>query len=130
RVRIVGRLKDIIIRNGLKIAAVEVEEAVARIAGVRECAAYAVADATTGERLAVAVVLDADVDMSLAKVADALLSAGLPKYKLPEELVFWDEPLPVNVNGKVDRNNLDARSAGRPRVLADRLDPVSRSAPH
>jgi acyl-CoA synthetase (AMP-forming)/AMP-acid ligase II len=121
RVRIVGRLKDIIIRNGLKIAAVEVEEAVARIAGVRDCAAYSVADATTGERLAVAVVLDADVDISLAKVTDALTSAGLPKYKLPEELVFWNEPLPVNANGKVERNKLAARSAGRPRVLADRL---------
>lgn len=121
RVRIVGRLKDIIIRNGLKIAAAEVEEAVANIAGVRECAAYSVADSTTGERLAVAMVLDADVDMSLAKVAGALISAGLPKYKLPEELVFWNEPLPVNANGKVERNKLAARSAGRPRVLADRL---------
>ncbi|OCB17331.1 AMP-dependent synthetase [Mycobacterium malmoense] len=121
RVRIVGRLKDIIIRNGLKIAAVEVEEAVARIAGVRDCAAYSVADATTGERLAVAMVLDAGVDMSLAKVTDALISAGLPKYKLPEELVFWNEPLPVNANGKVERGKLAARSAGRPRALADRL---------
>jgi acyl-CoA synthetase (AMP-forming)/AMP-acid ligase II len=121
RVRIIGRLKDIIIRNGLKIAAVEVEEAVAKIAGVRDCAAYSVADVTTGERLAVAMVLDADVDMSLAKVADALISAGLPKYKLPEELVFWNEPLPVNANGKVERNKLATRSVGRPRVLADRL---------
>jgi acyl-CoA synthetase (AMP-forming)/AMP-acid ligase II len=121
RVRIVGRVKDIIIRNGLKIAAVEVEEAVARITGVRDCAAYSVADPMTGERLAVAMVLDGDVEMSLAKVADALISAGLPKYKLPEELVFWNEPLPVNANGKVERNKLGARSAGRPRVLADRL---------
>ncbi|MBV8863418.1 MAG: AMP-binding protein [Mycobacterium sp.] len=121
RVRIFGRLKDIIIRNGLKIAAVEVEEAVARVAGVRECAAYSVSDAVTGERLAVAMVLDADIDMSLAKVADALITMGLPKYKLPEELVFWNEPLPVNANGKVERSKLAARSAGRPRVLADRL---------
>ncbi len=121
RVRIVGRLRDIVIRNGLKIPAAEVEEAVARIAGVRECAAYSVADATTGERLAVAVVLDANVDMSLTTVADALLSAGLPKYKLPEELVFWDQPLPVNANGKVERSTLDRRSAGRPRVLAERV---------
>jgi acyl-CoA synthetase (AMP-forming)/AMP-acid ligase II len=121
RVRVIGRIKDIVIRNGMKIPAAEVEEAVARIAGVRDCAAYSVADATTGERLAVAMVLDADVHMELADVADALVSAGLPKYKLPEELVFWDEPLPVNANGKVERNKLDARSAGRPRVLADRL---------
>ncbi|OBK81029.1 class I adenylate-forming enzyme family protein [Mycobacterium sp. 1164985.4] len=121
RVRIVGRIKDIVIRNGMKIPAAEVEEAVARIPGVRECAAYSVADATTGERLAVAMVLDDDVEMSLADVADALLGGGMPKYKLPEELVFWDEPLPLNANGKVQRNILEARSEGRPRVLADRL---------
>jgi acyl-CoA synthetase (AMP-forming)/AMP-acid ligase II len=121
RVRIVGRLKDIIIRNGLKIPAAEVEEAVAKIAGVAECAAYSVADNTTGERLAVAVVLDPVGQLSLAQVADVLVAAGLPKYKLPEELVLWNEPLPLNANGKVERNTLHARSAGRPRALAERL---------
>lgn len=121
RVRIIGRIKDIVIRNGLKIPAAEVEEAVARIGGVRECAAYCVADDTTGERLAIAVVLEPGIEMSLVGVARALVADGLPKYKLPEELVFWDEPLPVNANGKVDRTNLDARSAGRRRLLADRL---------
>ena len=73
-------------------------------------------DATAG-----AVLLDAGAELSLTDVADVLLSAGLPKYKLPEELVFWDGPLPLNANGKVERNTLDARSHGRPRVLADRL---------
>ncbi|MCV7369442.1 ANL family adenylate-forming protein [Mycolicibacterium duvalii] len=121
RVRIVGRIKDIVIRNGLKIPTAEVEEAVVRIAGVKECAAYSVADAVTGERLAVAVLLDRDTELSLTDVTDALLSAGLPKYKLPEELVFWDGPLPLNANGKVERNTLDRRSHGRPRVLAPRL---------
>lgn len=125
RVRIVGRIKDIVIRNGMKIPAAEVEEAVARIPGVRECAAYSVADATTGERLAMAMVLDDGVEMSLADVAGALGGVGMPKYKLPEELVFWDEPLPLNANGKVQRNTLEARSKGRPRVLADRLAATS-----
>ncbi|ULE35553.1 AMP-binding protein [Mycobacterium sp. IDR2000157661] len=121
RVRIVGRLKDIVIRNGMKIPAAEVEEAVAEIPGVRECAAYSVADPSTGERLAVAMVLADDAELSLADVTGALVSKGLPKWKLPEELVFWDEPLPLNANGKVPRNTLEARSAGRPRILADRL---------
>ncbi|WP_442930708.1 class I adenylate-forming enzyme family protein [Mycolicibacterium sp. 050232] len=121
RVRIVGRIKDIVIRNGMKIPAVEVEEAVARIAGVRECAAYPVPDATTGERLAVAVVLDESAELSLPEVAATLVSAGLPKYKLPEELVFWDRPLPVNANGKVERNKLHKNADGRPRAVADRL---------
>lgn len=123
RVRVVGRLRDIVIRNGMKIPVAEVEEAVARIAGVRECTAYSVDDAATGERLAVAVVLDAEVEMSLATVADALTSAGLPKYKLPEELVIWDEPLPLNANGKVERNTLHERSEGKPRAVAVRLAP-------
>ncbi len=121
RVRVVGRLKDIIIRNGLKIPAAEVEEAVARLPVVRDCAAYPVIDDVTGERLALAVVCEPDVKPSLADVTAALLSAGLPKYKLPEELVFWDEPLPVNANGKVERKTLAARGVGRPRALADRL---------
>ncbi|MGV0160535.1 class I adenylate-forming enzyme family protein [Mycobacterium colombiense] len=121
RVRIIGRIKDIVIRNGLKIPAAEVEEAVSRIGGVRECAAYSVPDSTTGERLAMAVVLEPGIEMSLAEVARALVAEGLPKYKLPEELVFWNEPLPVNANGKVDRTKLDARSVGRERSLADRL---------
>jgi acyl-CoA synthetase (AMP-forming)/AMP-acid ligase II len=121
RIRIVGRLKDIIIRNGLKIPAAEVEEAVAKVKGILDCAAYSVADSTTGERLAVAVVLESADQVSLADVADFLVSAGLPKYKLPEEIVYWDEPLPLNANGKVERNTLNARSAGRPRALADRL---------
>ena len=121
RIRIVGRLKDIIIRNGLKIPAAEVEEAVARIDGVKECAVYSVPDTTTGERLAVAIVLDSEPQLSLAEVTDVLVSAGLPKYKLPEELVFWNEPLPLNANGKVERKSLDARSEGRPRVQAERL---------
>lgn len=121
RVRIIGRIKDIVIRNGLKIPAAEVEEAVSRIGGVRECAAYAVVDDTTGERLAMAVVLDPGSEITLADVTGALVADGLPKYKLPEELVVWEEPLPVNANGKVDRTKLEARSAGRRRLLADRL---------
>ncbi len=122
RVRIVGRLKDIIIRNGLKIPAAEVDEAVARIAGVRECASYSVPDPTTGERLAMALVVEPDVEMSLGDVAQKLVSAGLAKYKLPEELVFWDQPLPLNANGKVERNKLHEYSDGRPRDVADRLN--------
>ncbi|OBK92127.1 AMP-dependent synthetase [Mycobacterium asiaticum] len=121
RVRIVGRIKDIVIRNGMKIPAAEVENAVARIEGVRQCAAYPVADAATGERLAVAVVADRKLEISLNSVAAALISQGLPKYKLPEELVLWDEPLPVNANGKIERKKLDAAAAGRIRLLAERV---------
>lgn len=124
RVRIVGRIKDIVIRNGLKIPAAEVDEAVARVAGVRECAAYSVPDATTGERLAVAIVAQSGCEVTLAAVTDGLLAAGLPKYKLPEELVLWDRPLPLNANGKVERNRLAALGGELPRLVAERLAAV------
>ncbi|WP_067889552.1 class I adenylate-forming enzyme family protein [Nocardia vaccinii] len=121
RVRVVGRLRDIVIRNGLKIPIGEVDEAIRRITGVLDCAAYSVPDPVTGERLAAAVVIEPGVTLSLGMVAGMLLAAGLPKYKLPEELVLWNEPLPMNANGKVERAKLDAGAAGRPRDLAERL---------
>ena len=68
--------------------------------------------ATTGERLAVAMVLERGFTLSLSAVAEALVSAGLPKFKLPEELVIWDQPLPVNANGKVERKLLAAAVTG------------------
>ncbi|MDX1873852.1 AMP-binding protein [Mycolicibacterium sp. 120266] len=124
RVRIVGRLKDIVIRNGLKIPAAEVDEAVARVPGVSECAAFPVPDATTGEHLAVAVVLEPGVSLSLPDIVAALTAAGLPKYKLPEEIVYWDRPLPLNANGKVQRNMLKGLSVGLPRSLSARIVPL------
>jgi hypothetical protein len=63
--------------------------------------------------------------LSLSAVAEALVSAGLPKFKLPEELVLWDQPLPVNANGKVERKLLAAQAQGRPRHLAERLAGVT-----
>lgn len=124
RVRIVGRLKDIVIRNGLKIPSAEIDEAVLRVPGVRECAAFPVPDATTGERLAVAVVLDAETELSLADIVDALTAAGLPKYKLPEEIIYWDRPLPLNANGKVQRNTLNDLSTSLPRSVSARIAPL------
>ena len=121
RIRIVGRLRDIVIRNGLKIPVAEVEEAINRVPGVRQSAGYSVPDPTTSERLAVAVVVEPGADITLEAVIETLTGSGLPKYKLPEELVIWDEPLPTNANGKVERTKLEAGSHGRPRQHAARL---------
>ncbi|WP_319453333.1 MULTISPECIES: class I adenylate-forming enzyme family protein [unclassified Mycobacterium] len=121
RIRIVGRLRDIVIRNGLKIPIAEVEDAINGLGGVRQCAGYSVPDAVTGERLAVAVVLEAQAVVTFTAVIENLTAAGLAKYKLPEELVIWDEPLPTNANGKVERNKLEAGSQRHPRLRAPRL---------
>jgi acyl-CoA synthetase (AMP-forming)/AMP-acid ligase II len=52
RLRIKGRLKEIAVRKGMKISLAEVDAAAS---GLGDCAAFAVADEETGERLALAI---------------------------------------------------------------------------
>lgn len=121
RIRVLGRLKDVVARKGLKIALAEVDDAALVIPGVVEAASYAVADEDTGERVALAVRVAGEGDVGYTTVTGALLAAGLAKGKLPEEIVTWTDPLPRNPSGKIVRSELAARAAGRPHDVAPRL---------
>ena len=63
RLRITGRIKDIVIRNGLNIPIAEVDGLVAALPGVVHCAGYGVTDDATGERLVMAVRLRPGADL-------------------------------------------------------------------
>lgn len=121
RLKIFGRIKDIVIRNGLKIPISEVDGMVAALPGVAQCAGYGVADDTTGERLAMAVRPSVGATFRFDDMVAGLVTAGAAKWKIPEELVVWDDGFPETASGKVVRNQLDEQSAGRPRTLAPRL---------
>jgi acyl-CoA synthetase (AMP-forming)/AMP-acid ligase II len=121
RVKVVGRIRDIVIRKGLKVPISEVEGLLNRLPGIARSAGYATADPETGERLAVAVLPADGVTIDFDAVIAGLRAEGLATWKLPEELVLWDEPFPENATGKVLRNRLEAESVGRPRVVAPRL---------
>ncbi len=54
-------------------------------------------------------------------MVDGLVAAGAAKWKIPEELVIWDEPFPETASGKVQRQ--PARGAG------GRAPPDGRPAP-
>jgi acyl-CoA synthetase (AMP-forming)/AMP-acid ligase II len=123
RLRVTGRIKDVVIRNGLKIPISEIDGMVAALPGVEQCAGYGVADDATGERLAMAVRLGAGRALAFDAMVDGLLEAGAAKWKLPEELVVWDGPFPETASGKVQRNLLEAGGEGRPRTVATRLRP-------
>jgi acyl-CoA synthetase (AMP-forming)/AMP-acid ligase II len=123
RLRISGRIKDIVIRNGLKIPISEVDGMVAALPGVEQCAGYGVTDDATGERLVMAVRARAGAELTFDAMVEGLLRTGAAKWKLPEELVLWDEPFPETASGKVQRSLLEARGAGRPRQVAARLQP-------
>jgi acyl-CoA synthetase (AMP-forming)/AMP-acid ligase II len=121
RLKITGRIKDIVIRNGMNIPIAEVDAMVASLPGVVQCAGYGVADETTGERLAMAVRLSVGASLEFATMVDALVDAGAAKWKIPEELVYWDAPFPETASGKVLRTRLQDAGADCPRVLAPRL---------
>jgi acyl-CoA synthetase (AMP-forming)/AMP-acid ligase II len=125
RVKVLGRLKDVVARKGLKISLAEVDDAAAVLGGgtkgnLREVAAYAVDDDETGERVALAVSMNGDPP-TYDEVVEAMLGYGLARGKLPEEIVFWDEPLPRNAMGKIVRAQVRDQSGSKPRVLAPRL---------
>ena len=59
--------------------------------------------------------------LEFGAMVDGLIAAGLAKWKIPEELVIWDEAFPETPSGKVQRALLEEGGAGRPRTVARRL---------
>jgi acyl-CoA synthetase (AMP-forming)/AMP-acid ligase II len=105
----------------MKVPISEVEEYVNQLPGIARCAGYAIVDAVTGERLAIAVMSEPGAEIDFESVVEGLRAKGLATWKLPEEIVLWDEPFPENATGKVLRTQLEAAGCGRPRLQALRL---------
>jgi len=100
---IVDRKKDIIIRGGENISALEVEEILMHIPGVAEVAVVAAPDERLGERVCAFVRLTENSDpVDLADVRVQLEAVGLARQKWPEELRLVHE-LPRTPSGKVKK---------------------------
>jgi acyl-CoA synthetase (AMP-forming)/AMP-acid ligase II len=123
RLTVTGRVKEIVARKGMKISLAEIDEAALALAGVQEAAAYGVPDHETGERLVLAVRCTNPDDQSFETIVSRLRSHGLATWKLPEQVVFWDRPLPRTASGKVLRPALAAGADGQRVGLARRLWP-------
>jgi acyl-CoA synthetase (AMP-forming)/AMP-acid ligase II len=121
RLTVVGRLKEVVTRNGLKISLNEIDAALAGIPSVDEHACFAVPDPETGERLAVAIRPAPGATVHLDDVVRHLEAAGTARRKLPEQLVTWSGPLPRTPSGKVVRARLVMDAPGLPCEVVDRL---------
>jgi acyl-CoA synthetase (AMP-forming)/AMP-acid ligase II len=106
--RIVGRLKDVIIRGGENISASEVEAALEAHPDVRHAVAVGYPDPLMGERVAAFVVATAPFD--LAQCRDWFAQRGMAKFKTPERVVQL-EHLPLLGSGKPDRAQLQRVAA-------------------
>jgi acyl-CoA synthetase len=100
---IVDRKKDIIIRGGENVSALEVEEALLRIPGVAEAAVVAAPDERLGEHgCAFIRPLEGATPLDLDTMRRHLEQAGMARQKWPEELRVVDE-LPRTPSGKVKK---------------------------
>ena len=108
RVRITGRIKDLIKRGGVPIAPKEIEDIVYTHPGVRDCALVAMPDERLGERACLFVVRETGSRPTLDEVRELLAAKKVAKYKWPERLEWIDE-FPLNAARKVRKNVLRDR---------------------
>ena len=106
--RIVGRLKDVIIRGGENISASEVEAALEAHPDVRHAVAVGYPDALMGER--VAAFVEAGAPFDLEECRRWFSSRGIATFKTPERVVQLEQ-LPLLGSGKADRAALRRRAA-------------------
>ncbi len=105
--RILGRESvDILKTGGYKVSALEIEETLREHPAIRECAVVGVPDPVWGQRVAAAVVLDPNAELTLESLRD-WGKARLAPYKLPTLLRILTE-LPKNALGKVQKPQLAA----------------------
>ncbi len=103
QLRLVDRKKDTILVSGFSVYPNEVEQVIAQMPGVLECAAVAMADDRAGEVVRV-VIVRRDPRLTEADIR-AHCEANLTGYKRPRRVEFRDA-LPKSPVGKVLRREL------------------------
>ncbi|MBX9871317.1 MAG: long-chain-fatty-acid--CoA ligase [Burkholderiaceae bacterium] len=101
--RIVDRKKDMILVSGFNVYPNEIEDVVAKLPGVLECACVGVADEKTGEAVKL-VIVKKDPALSEEQVR-AYCKENLTGYKQPKVVEFRTE-LPKTPVGKILRREL------------------------
>ena len=117
--RVIGRLKDMVIRGGENIYPREIEDVLAEHAGVAEAAIVGVPDPTWGEEVAAVVRLaaGAEVPPEPGALYD-FCRDRLAGYKCPR-LWFYAAELPMTPSGKVQKHRLTSMiAAGELQVIA------------
>ena len=115
-IRLTGRTKDLIIRGGVNIAPVEIDELLLKHPGILEAAAVGVPDQIYGEEVVCYAVAKPGVSLTEASVRQHC-EAILPPPKMPKQIFIVSE-LPKSDRGKVLRDRLREDWAARMKVSA------------
>ena len=111
--RFVGRLKQLIVRGGMKIAPEELDAVLSQMPDVLEGAVAAYRDEIMGERICAIVVPRPGAHPTLESVCEYFQRAGVAIFKHPERLRIVEQ-LPRNSVGKVVRGDLAHIAAESP----------------
>lgn len=105
--RITDRIKDMIIRGGENISALEIEHCACSHPDVSEAAAFALPDEAMGECVALVACLRPGARLDEVQL-QRHLTERLAAYKLPSRLCLRESPLPRNAMGKLVKQDLKA----------------------
>lgn len=113
RIKLVGRVKDMIIRGGQNIYPSEIESLLVRHPKVLEAAVVKMPDVVMGEKACACVVQAQDQTITFDEIVSFLKERKIAPFKLPERLeVFPSLPL-VPGGNKVDKRSLEQTIAGK-----------------
>jgi acyl-CoA synthetase (AMP-forming)/AMP-acid ligase II len=101
-----GRIKELIIRGGEKIAPREIDEVLERHPAVAEAVTFGVPHRTWGEEVAAAVVLRGDGVVGKRELAD-FCREHLADFKVPSQFFYVDH-IPRTSTGKIQRRHVAA----------------------
>jgi acyl-coenzyme A synthetase/AMP-(fatty) acid ligase len=103
--RIIGRVKDMILRGGRNVFPLTIEEQLVKHPSILEVAVTAMPDPILGERACAFVVLRRDQELTFESAVDFLKGQKLAVWQLPERLEIMED-LPRGPGGKVIKSKL------------------------
>ena len=104
-IRVLGRTRDMVIRNGINISPAEVEGYLLEHDAIQAAAVVGQPDPVVGERICAFVVPRPGSDVVLEDVLPLFEAKRVAKFKWPERLIVIDQ-LPYSAVGKVQRQRL------------------------
>ena len=102
--RIVDRMKDMILVSGFNVYPNELEDVLAALPGVLQCAAIGIPDEKSGEVIKVFIVVKPGMTLTKEQVMEHM-RANVTGYKVPKAIEFRDA-LPTTNVGKILRREL------------------------
>lgn len=107
----IGRRDEMIKTSGYRVSPSEVEEVVYATGLVSEVAATGPAHPLLGQAVVLVIYAPSSGDDVTGKLL-VECKQKLPGFMVPTHIERWNEPLPRNANGKIDRKRLSTELAG------------------